>query len=150
MDQFRQGPWDSLRRCVALGLFLSVAFVSRADAGGIPFAGNRPQTFQFYPTPSYNTFGQFIQFYNDSSSFDKDGNTYDGPGTHTFVGLSTLLHREQSASVNWIALATIPEVNVQGRSLAFRGIADPLAGGGVFLNPTPSSTLGLLGLVQEL
>jgi hypothetical protein len=148
MDEFRQGPWNSLRRCVALGFFLSAAFASSAGAGEIPFAGNRPQSYQFYPTPSYNTFGQFIQFYNDSTAFKPDGNTLDGAATHTFVGLSTILHREQSAGLNWIAFATIPEVNVQGRSFAFRGIGDPLAGGGLFINPTPSSTLGLLGLVQ--
>jgi hypothetical protein len=148
MDEFRQAPWDSLRRCAALGSLLSVAVIDGAVAGEIPFAGNRPQSFQFYPTPSYNTFGQFIQFYNDSSAFDRNGNTQDGSALHTFVGLSTILHREQFAGMNWIFSATIPEVHVQGRSLRVGGIGDPLAGGGFFLNPTPATTLGLLGLVQ--
>jgi len=144
MDEFRRGPWDSLRRCVVLGFALSIAYVSGAAASGIPFAGNRPEIFQFFPTPSYNAFGQFVQYYNDNEAFDSPT----GPGTHTFVSLSTFLHREKMAGINWFAIVTIPAVSVTGRSLSFSGIGDPLAGGGWFFNPTPDSHVGVLGLVQ--
>ena len=124
-----------------------------AEASGIPFAGNRPQSFEFpidY-TESYNSFGQFVQYNDDNRQFDSAGNKVAGSGGHTVVGLSSALHYwkfDALPSVGWVGSVTVPEVRVEGRGFAVSGIGDPLVGGIAFIKPTPSSTLGVQTLVQ--
>lgn len=80
-----------------VGVCLLVAGICMAPAtwaAGIPYAGNRPQSFQFSSefTDSYNSFGQYLQWNDDSRRFDDDGREVAGSGTDTYVGLSSLLH----------------------------------------------------------
>jgi hypothetical protein len=130
-----------------------MAAAGTACAGGIPFAGNRPQSFEFpldYAEP-YNSVGQFVQYTHDKRVFDADGNKVDGNGGHTFVGLTSMLHYwkfDSLPQVGWVGSITVPEVRVQGRGFSASGIGDPLVGGLAFIKPTPGSTLGLQALVQ--
>jgi hypothetical protein len=146
------------RRCAAATIVqtaLAVAVLAgsgNAGASGIPFAGNRPQSFEFpidY-TESYNSFGQFVQYNEDNRHFDNTGDKVPGSG-HTFVGLSSALHYwkfDALPSVGWVGSVTVPEVRVEGRGFAASGVGDPLVGGLAFIKPTPSSTLGVQALVQ--
>jgi len=124
-----------------------------ASAGGIPFAGNRPQSYEFpldYAEP-YNSFGQFVQYNVDSRRFDANGDKAAGSGGHTIVGLSSALHYwkfDALPKVGWVASLTVPEVRVEGPGFAASGLGDPLVGGLAFIKPTPSSTLGVQMLLQ--
>ncbi|GAB7541768.1 hypothetical protein [Cupriavidus sp. 8B] len=64
-----------------------------AGAAGIPFATNRPQTWQFSSdfTEPYSSFGQNLQWNNDTRTWDSQGYRVASAGTDTFVGLSSLL-----------------------------------------------------------
>src|SRR5436309_143391 len=106
------------RRKNILGLAVSMGvslcaqcFALETQAGGIPFAGNRPESFEFPIdwTESYDSFGQFLQWNNDRRSFNANGNRVSGPGTHTFVGLSSRLHYfkfDSMPNVGWLASLT--------------------------------------------
>jgi hypothetical protein len=140
------------RSIVAAGVAAAVPGVD-AFAGGIPFAGNRPQSYEFpldYKEP-YDSFGQFIQYNDDRKAFNNNGDKVSGPGTDTFVGLSSRLHYwkfDSMPDVGWVASLTVPEVRVQGSGFSASGIGDPLIGGLAFIKPSPSSTLGFQLLAQ--
>jgi hypothetical protein len=152
----QSGDTGSVRHA-AVSLMLAVAGfgggLETAQASGIPFAGNRPESYEFpldYKE-SYDSFGQFLQFNADNKSFDSNGKSVAGPGTETFVGLSARLHYwkfDSLPKVGWVASATVPEVRVQGPGLSANGIGDPLVGGLAFIKPLPNNTLGLQTLVQ--
>lgn len=148
----RPEAWPRTLRALLLGTGVTAAF-GDATAGGIPFAGNRPQSYEFpidYKEP-YDSFGQFLQWNNDRESFDNAGNKVAGPGTSTFVGLSSRLHYwkfDSLPDVGWVASVTVPEVRIQGAAFSANGIGDPLVGGLAFRKPTPNSTLGVQALVQ--
>lgn len=122
-------------------------------AGGIPFAGNRPQSFEFpldY-TDTYHSFGQFLQITDDDRRFDADGNKRAGFGGHSVVGLSSALRYwkfDALPQVGWVGSITVPEVRIEGRGFTASGLGDPLVGGIAFVKPTPASTLGTQWLVQ--
>ncbi|WP_280289063.1 transporter [Pseudomonas sp. BN417] len=125
----------------------------QAQASGIPFAGNRPQSFQFSSdfTEPYNSFGQYVQWNDDSKRFDDDGDKVKGSGTDTYVGLSSLLHYWKVDGLpknGFIASITVPEVAVRGNGVRVSGLGDPLVGGLVWYNPTPLRTLGAQAYVQ--
>lgn len=135
----------------ALAALLCAAF--DASAGGIPFAGNRPQSFQFSSafTDPYDSFGQYVQANDDSRAFNSAGQKVDGSGGQTYVGLSSRLHYFKLDSVpDWgfVASVTVPEVRVQGKQMSASGIGDPLIGALAWTNPTPSTTVGLQAYVQ--
>jgi hypothetical protein len=136
---------------LAIAALLGAAF--DATAGGIPYAGNRPQSFQFSTEfkESYDSFGQYIQANDDSRAFNNAGQKVDGGGGQTYVGLSSRLHYFKFDALpdwGWIASVTVPEVRVQGKQLSASGIGDPLIGGLTWTNPTPTSTVGLQAYVQ--
>ncbi|MFC5698572.1 transporter [Pseudomonas sp. GCM10022186] len=140
----------------ALGtLMLGAGLLSswNAQASGIPFAGNRPQSFQFSSdfTEPYDSFGQYVQWNDDSKRFDDDGDKVDGSGTDTYVGLSSLLHYWKVDGLpnnGFIASITVPEVAVRGNGVRVSGLGDPLVGGLVWYNPEPLRTLGAQAYVQ--
>lgn len=143
----------SRRYAVLSALAIAAACaIGDASASGIPFGGNRPSSFAFYdvkPGESYNTVGQYVQFNNDDRAFNANGDEVKGSGTHTFVGLTQPLHRGKTQSgLNWLITGVLPVVRVQGAGVVFSGIADPLVGGGMFLNPNPATNVGFLALVQ--
>lgn len=122
-------------------------------ASGIPFAGNRPESFEFstdFKEP-YDSFGQYLQWNRDDRRFDAAGNKRPGPGGDTVVGLSSRLHYfkiEALPSWGWVASITVPEVRAQGREFSASGIGDPLIGGLAFTNPAPGTTAGVQLYVQ--
>lgn len=124
-----------------------------AHAGGIPFAGNRPQSFQFstdFKDP-YDSFGQYLQFNDDSKAFNNAGDKVKGSDGETFVGLSSRLHYFKiDALPEWgfLAAITVPEVRVQARQSSASGLGDPLVGGLAFTNPMPGMTAGVQAYVQ--
>lgn len=135
----------------ALAALLCATF--DATASGIPFAGNRPQSFQFstdFKDP-YDSFGQYVQANDDGRAFNNAGQKVDGGGGQTYVGLSSRLHYFKFDSLpewGWVASVTVPEVRVQGKQMSASGIGDPLIGGLAWTNPTPSTTVGLQAYVQ--
>jgi hypothetical protein len=124
-----------------------------ATASVIPFATDRPQTWQFssdFDEP-YSSFGQNVQWNHDSRAFDANGNQVAGPGTNTFVGLSTFIHYWKLPSlplVGFNASITLPEVRTEGSHFSASGIGDPLIGGLVWYNPAPATTVGFQTYVQ--
>jgi hypothetical protein len=136
---------------LALAALLCASF--DATAGGIPFAGNRPQSYQFSTNfrDPYDSFGQFIQANDDSRAFNDKGEKVDGSGGQTYVGLSSRLHYFKLDSLpdwGWVASVTVPEVRVQGKSRSASGLGDPLVGGLAWTNPTPTTTVGVQAYVQ--
>ncbi|SAL82184.1 hypothetical protein AWB68_06418 [Caballeronia choica] len=124
-----------------------------AQASGIPFATDRPQTWQFSSDfeGTYDSFGQNLEWNHDNRAFDSHGNQVAGPGTNTFVGLSTFIHYWKLQSlphVGFNASITVPEVRTQGSQFSASGIGDPLIGGLVWYNPAPATTLGFQAYVQ--
>lgn len=136
----------------AIGAALFCAAAS-THASGIPFAGNRPQSFQFstaFKDP-YDSFGQYLQVNDDKKAYDNAGNKVGGSGGDTVVGLSTRLHYfklDAAPDWGWVASVTVPEVRVQAKGLAASGIGDPLIGGLAWTNPSPSATVGMQAYVQ--
>ncbi|WP_338923181.1 transporter [Pseudomonas silesiensis] len=125
----------------------------KAQASGIPFASNRPQSFQFSSdfTEPYNSVGQEFQYNDDRKRFDDHGNKVDGSNTDTFVGLTSLLHywkMDGLPNTGFIASITLPEIAVRGNGTRVSGFGDPLVGGLVWYNPTPLRTLGMQAYVQ--
>jgi hypothetical protein len=124
-----------------------------AVASGIPFAIDRPQTWQFssdFEEP-YSSFGQNFEWNHDSRAFNSQGNQVAGPGTNTYVGLSTFIRYWKLHSlphVGFNASITVPEVRIQGAQYSASGVGDPLVGGLVWYNPAPSTTLGFQTYVQ--
>jgi hypothetical protein len=141
--------------CCATAAFLAISAWSApgAQASGIPYAGNRPESFEFSTDfkESYDSFGQFVQWNRDGRAFDAKGDKVAGPGGDTAVGLSSRLHYFKIAALpnwGWIASITVPEVRSQGRKFSASGIADPLVGGLAFTNPVPGMTAGFQAYVQ--
>ncbi|MFC3111311.1 transporter [Undibacterium arcticum] len=137
----------------ALATLGFVGAATDASAGGIPFAGNRPQSFQFstdFKDP-YDSFGQEAEWNNDRKVFDSSGKKAAGTGGDTFVGLSSRLHYfKLDALPNWgfVVSATVPEIRVQGPGFSASGIGDPLVGGLAWTNPAPNTTVGMQAYVQ--
>lgn len=133
---------------------ITLAGVSQAShAGGIPFAGNRPESFEFSTkfTDSYDSFGQFIQYNDDAKAFNNAGDKVGSSGGNTFVGLSSRLHYFKIGALpDWgfLASITVPEVRVQAHQSSASGIGDPLLGGLAFTNPAPGTTVGVQAYVQ--
>lgn len=130
-----------------LGTTCTLLPAALAHASGIPFATDRPQTWQFSSDfeGTYDSFGQNIEWNHDSRAFDSHGNQVAGPGTNTFVGLSTFIRYWKLPSlphVGFNASITVPEIRTQGSHFSASGIGDPLIGGLVWYNPAPSTTLG--------
>lgn len=140
--------------CLSIVMFgTGVCLSSDILASGIPFAGNRPQSFQFSSefTESYDSFGQYLQWNNDRRRFDDDGDEVRGSGTDTYVGLSSLLHYWKVDGLpknGFVASITVPEIAIRGSNTRVSGIGDPLIGGLVWYNPVPSRTLGVQAYVQ--
>ena len=138
-------------RAAAFGVLGLSATASQA--GGIPFSGNRPESFEFSTnfTEPYDSFGQYLQINDNSRVFNPAGNKVDGPGGHTVLGLSSRLHYFKIDALpnwGWVASITVPEVRVQSRQFSASGIGDPLVGGLAFTNPAPGITTGLQAYVQ--
>ncbi|WP_166361983.1 transporter [Pseudomonas akapageensis] len=124
-----------------------------AQASGIPYASNRPQSFQFSSdfTEPYNSVGQEFEWNDDRKRFDDHGDKVDGPGTDTYVGLTSLLHywkMDGLPNTGFIASITLPEIAVRGNGTRVSGLGDPLVGGLVWYNPTPLRTIGMQAYVQ--
>jgi hypothetical protein len=125
----------------------------KAQASGIPFASNRPQSFQFSSdfTEPYNSVGQEFEYNDDRKRFDDHGNKVAGSNTDTFVGLTSLLHywkMEGLPNTGFVASITLPEVAIRGNGTRVSGFGDPLVGGLVWYNPTPLRTIGMQAYVQ--
>jgi hypothetical protein len=141
------------RACWMLAACLLGSAAGTAHAGGIPFAGNRPQSFQFstdFKDP-YDSFGQYLQYNDDKRAFNSAGDKVPGSGGETIVGLSSRLHYfKVDALPDWgfLAAVTVPEVRVQAHQSAASGIGDPLVGGLAFTNPIPGMTAGVQAYVQ--
>lgn len=124
-----------------------------AWSGGIPFAGNRPESFEFSTqfTDPYDSFGQYLQYNDDNKAFNDAGAKVKGSGGETVVGLSSRLHYFKIGALpDWgfVASLTVPEVRVQSAQSAASGIGDPLIGGLAFTNPLPGMTAGVQAYVQ--
>jgi hypothetical protein len=146
-------PQAFLCGATAAALAISACYAPYARASGIPFAGNRPESFEFSANfkDSYDSFGQFVQWNQDGRAFDVNGNKVAGPGGNTAVGLSSRLHYFKIAALpdwGWVASITVPEVRAQGRRFSSSGIGDPLVGGLAFTNPMPGMTAGVQAYVQ--
>ena len=127
--------------------------MASAQASGIPFAGNRPESFEFSTSfkEAYDSFGQYLQWNRDDRAFDARGDKVAGSGGDTVVGLSSRLHYFKIDALpdwGWVASITIPEVRSQGRGFSASGIGDPLIGGLAFTNPVPGMTAGFQAYVQ--
>lgn len=126
---------------------------AKGAAAGIPFATDPPRTWQFisdFEEP-YSSFGQNIQWNNDTRSYDSQGRKVAGAGTDTFVGLSTLIRYrkvEGLPRVGFSASLTVPLVRVQGNQFSASGVGDPLLGLLTWYNPKPTTTLGMQVYVQ--
>ncbi|MGE8065298.1 transporter [Pseudomonas sp. NPDC089569] len=139
-----------------LGLCAVGACLYPADnvkASGIPYASNRPQSFQFSSdfTEPYNSVGQEFEYNDDSKRFDDHGNKVTGSKTDTYVGLTSLLHYwkvDGLPNTGFIASITLPEIAVRGNGTRVSGFGDPLVGGLVWYNPTPLRTIGMQAYVQ--
>jgi len=136
-----------------LGATCTLLPVGLAHASGIPFATDRPQTWQFSSDfeGTYDSFGQNIEWNHDNRTFDSHGSQTAGPGTNTFVGLSTFIHYWKLPSlphVGFNASITVPEIRTQGSHFSASGIGDPLIGGLVWYNPAPATTLGFQAYAQ--
>lgn len=140
----------------SLGLCMlgaTLCSIDYAQASGIPFASDRPQSFQFSSafTESYNSVGQEFEYNDDSKRFDDHGNKVTGPKTDTTVGLTSLLHYwkvDGLPNTGFLASVTIPEIAIRGNGTRVSGIGDPLVGGLVWYNPTPLRTVGMQAYVQ--
>jgi hypothetical protein len=136
-----------------LGTTCTLLPAALAHASGIPFATDRPQTWQFSSDfeGTYDSFGQNIEWNRDNRAFDSQGNQTAGPGTNTFVGLSTFIHYWRLPSlphVGFNASITVPAIRTQGSQFSASGIGDPLIGGLVWYNPAPATTLGFQAYAQ--
>lgn len=134
-------------------LGLTFALISNTYASGIPFAGNRPQSNQYSAdfTEPYNGVAQYAQWNDDKKRFDDHGNKVAGPGTDTYVGLTTLVQYfkiDGLPSMGFNASITLPEIAVRGNHTRVSGMGDPLVGGVAWYNPTPLRTVGLQAYVQ--
>lgn len=122
-------------------------------ASGIPFSGNRPESFEFSTNfkESYDSFGQYLQLNGNGRVFNASGDKVDGPGGQTIVGLSSRLHYFKLDALpdwGWVASVTMPEIRSQGSGFSASGIGDPLIGGLAFTNPAPGITTGVQAYVQ--
>lgn len=138
-------------RAVTTAVFACCA--STAHASGIPFAGNRPESFEFSTNfkEAYDSFGQYVQWNRDDRAFDAHGDKVAGSGGDTVVGLSSRLHYFKIAALpdwGWVASITVPEVRAQGKGFSASGIGDPLIGGLAFTNPVPGMTAGFQAYIQ--
>ena len=70
---------------------------------------------------TYDSFGQNLEWNHDNRAFDSHGNQVAGPGTNTFVGLSTFIH--------YWKLPSLPHV---GFNASITRARDPHAGIAVF------------------
>jgi len=138
-------------RAVAVGVLGLGA--AQAQAAGIPFATDRPQSWQFSSDfdEAYSSFGQNLQWNDDSRAYDSQGHRVAGAGTDTFVGLSTLVRYwkiDGLPHVGFNANLTVPLVRIQGNQFAASGVGDPLLGLLTWYNPKTTTTLGMQAYVQ--
>ncbi|PTU00420.1 transporter, partial [Pseudomonas sp. HMWF031] len=67
--------WGCVASLFAPVLGAGILFPAMAQASGIPYASNRPQSFQFSSdfTEPYNSVGQEFEYNNDRKRFDDHG-----------------------------------------------------------------------------
>lgn len=135
--------------CAACALLAS----GSVDASGIIFdvIGPRDLACPAVKDVPFDIFIQYGFWNNDRKMYNRNGHKVDGPGTDTFVGITKYVHfwsLESTPGVGWASVVVIPEVRIEGPSVSFSGIGDPLASLFAWFNPTPNSTLALQYLIQ--
>ena len=144
--------------CWTVGLVLFLVCISlpmKVLAKDITFAVIGPHEYDLPVdyTESFDAIVQYGFWNNDKKSFDDNGDTVDGPGTDTWVGLTKYVRFFKLDALPKVGLAyeiIWPEVAVHGEGTGVSGFGDPLTGYIFWVKPTgdPNLTMGLQSFVQ--